>query len=111
MLGYEFSSLPVRLLLSGLVLKDAGRNHYAVPGVDPVVSHESRHFADDGHKALIDQPPRLLRVGNALVAPHRNVHSFCGLLPIPLSSQMSGLTLSTDEYDASCHSSAHLPMY
>src|SRR5215204_5419239 len=76
MLRVELSSPPIRLLLSSLVLKDAGRNHYAVPGVDPVVSHGSRDFADDGHKDLIDQLPRFSRVGHALVPPHRNVHSF-----------------------------------
>src|SRR5919107_4481621 len=77
MLRHEISSPPVRLLLSVLVLKDAGRNHYAVSGVDAVVSHESRHFADDGYKALVHQAPYLARVGHALVAPYRNVHSFC----------------------------------
>src|SRR5918997_4901916 len=77
MLRVELSSPPVRLLLIGLVLKDAGRNHYAVPSVDPVVSHESRDFADDGHEALLHQAPRLARVGHALVPPYRSVHSFC----------------------------------
>src|SRR5215208_5717180 len=77
MLRHELSSPPVRLLLSVLVLKDAGRNHHPVPGVDPVVSHEPRHFADDGYKALIHQAPCLARVGHAVVAPYRNVHSFC----------------------------------
>src|SRR5215217_1124697 len=50
MLRHEISSPPVRLLLGVLVLKDAGRNHYALPGVDHVVSHESGHFADEGIK-------------------------------------------------------------
>src|SRR5215216_8095168 len=77
MLCHEISSPPSRLLLSLLVLKDAGRNHYSVPGVDKVVSHESRHFADDGYKALLHLPPHLARVGHTLVAPYRNVHSFC----------------------------------
>src|ERR671932_297698 len=76
MLGYEFSSLPVRLLLSLLVLKDACRNHYAIPGVDPVVSHESRHFAEDGQELLLHVPVHLIRVGHTLVAPYRSVHSF-----------------------------------
>src|SRR5215207_1518448 len=76
MLRHELPSPPVRLLLSILVLKDAGRNHYPVPGVDKVVSHESRHFADDGYKALLHLPPHLARVGHTLVAPYRNVHSF-----------------------------------
>src|SRR5215208_6779516 len=57
------------------MLEDAGRNHHAVPGVDTVVSHESRHLADDGHVVLLDQLGHLSRVGHALVAPHRNVHS------------------------------------
>src|SRR5215204_1478827 len=77
MLRHEISSPPVRLLLSVLVLKDAGRNHYAVSGVDPVVSHESGDFADNRYKALIHQARHLFRVGHALVAPYRNVHSFC----------------------------------
>src|SRR5829696_6863265 len=53
MLPHELSCHKGRLLLSVLMLKDAGRNCYAVPSVDQVVSHESRHFADDGHKALL----------------------------------------------------------
>src|SRR5215204_3024796 len=77
MLRHELSSPPVRLLLIGLVLKDAGRNHYAVPSVDPVVSHETRDFADDGHEALLYQAPCLARVGHALVPTYRSVHSFC----------------------------------
>src|ERR687889_651112 len=77
MLCHELSSLPARLLLSLLVLKDAGRNHYALPGVYPVVSHEPRHFAEDGQELLLRVPGHLLRVGHALVAPYRSVHSFC----------------------------------
>src|ERR671921_966523 len=75
MLLHELSSHKVRLLLSVLMLKDAGRNHYAIPGVDPIVSDEPRYFADEGHKALLDQLPRLLRVGNTIVSAHCNVHS------------------------------------
>src|SRR5215213_6181350 len=74
MLRQELSCLNVRLLLSVLVLIDAGRTYDAVSGVDPVESHEARHFADDGHEALIDQLPHLLGVAHALVAPHRNIH-------------------------------------
>src|ERR687883_2156917 len=77
MLCRELSSPPVRLLLSLLVLKDAGRNHHPVPGVDQVVSHESWHFADDGYKALLRQARYLARVGYALIPPYRSVHSFC----------------------------------
>src|SRR5919112_5427586 len=77
MLRHELPSPPVRLLLSVLVFKDAGRNHNPVPGVDKVVSYESRHFTDDGHEALLHLAPYLARVGHALVAPYRNVHSFC----------------------------------
>src|ERR687897_927171 len=73
---HELSSHEVRLLLSVLVLKDACRNHYAIPSVDPVVSDEPRYFADEGHKALLDQLPRLLGVSDALVSAHCNVHSF-----------------------------------
>src|SRR5215203_1513271 len=75
MLLHELPCHIVRLLLSVLMLKDAGRNHYAIPSVDPVVSHEPRYFADEGHKALIDQLPRFLRVGNTLVSAHCDVHS------------------------------------
>src|SRR5215212_11680917 len=76
MLLHELSCLKGRLLLSVLMLKDANCNHYAVAGVDPVVSHESRHFADDGHKALLSQLRQLLRVTHTLVSAHCNVHSF-----------------------------------
>src|SRR5215203_3210844 len=76
MLSHELSSPEGRLLLCVLMLKDAGCNHYAVAGVDQVVSYESRHFADDGHKALLGHLRHLLGVGHALVAPHCNVHSF-----------------------------------
>src|SRR5215218_4434410 len=75
MLRHELSCHKGRLLLSGLMLKDAGCNHYAVPGVDQVVSHKSRQFADDGHKVL-GHLRHLLRVSHALEAPHCNVHSF-----------------------------------
>src|SRR5215218_6436883 len=81
MLRHELSSHKGRLLLSVLMLKDAGRNHDAVPSVDPVVSHESRHSADDGHEALIHNPARFARVGHTLVAPHCNVHRFRPPLP------------------------------
>src|SRR5215204_3035311 len=80
MLLYELSSLKGRLLLSVLMLEEAGRNRYAVAGVDQVVSHESRHFADDGWEALPGHLRYLLRVGYALVAAHRNVHSFTSFL-------------------------------
>ena len=49
MLLHQLSCPKVRLLLSVLMLKDACRNYYAVSGVNKVVSHESRHLADDGH--------------------------------------------------------------
>src|SRR5918995_5295012 len=75
MLCHKLSGHKVRLLLSVLMLKDACRNHYAIPSVDPVVSDESRYFADEGHEALIDQLPRLLGVGNTVVSAHSNVHS------------------------------------
>src|ERR687897_851381 len=75
MLRDELSCQKGRLLLSVLMLKDANPNHYAVPGVDCVVSHESRQVADDGHKALLGHLRHLLGVGHALEAPHCNVHS------------------------------------
>src|SRR5215208_1796569 len=75
MLRYELSCPKGRLLLSVLMLKDAGCNHHAVAGVDQVVSHESRHLADEGHKALLGHLRHFFWVTHALVAPHRNVHS------------------------------------
>src|SRR5215212_10240497 len=62
------------------MLKDACRNHHAVAGVDTVVSHESRHSADEGHVVLLNQLRHLLGVSHALVSAHCNVHSF-GLPP------------------------------
>src|SRR5688572_25101592 len=50
MLLYELSCQKGRLILSVLMLEDAGCNHYAVPGVDHVGSYESRDSADDGQK-------------------------------------------------------------
>src|SRR5918998_5910143 len=76
MLRRELSSLPARLLLGVLVLEDAGRNHYPVPGVDRVVSHESGHFADTGQEVLLHLPRHLFGIGHTLVAPYRSVHSF-----------------------------------
>src|SRR5918994_1014472 len=76
MLLPELPCHKVGLLLSVLMLKDACRNHYPVSCVDPVVSDEPLYFADEGHEALIDNPPRFARVGHTLVAPYRNVHSF-----------------------------------
>src|SRR5215208_4495928 len=76
MLLYELSSPKGRLLLSVLMFKDTDPNQYAVAGVDCVVSHEPRHFANDGHKALLGHLHHLLRVGHALEASHCNEHSF-----------------------------------
>src|SRR5215204_4038700 len=76
MLLHKLSSHKGRLLLSSLVLKDADPNHYAVAGVECVVSHKSRQFADDGHKAFLGHLGHLLRVSDALEPPHCNVHSF-----------------------------------
>src|SRR5215204_6123315 len=75
MLPHKLSCPKGRLLLSCLMLKDAGCNHYPVPGVDQVVSHKSRHFADDGHEAFLAHLGHLLGVSDALVAPHCCVHS------------------------------------
>src|SRR5215212_10504890 len=75
MLRDELSCHKGRLLLSSLVLKDADPNDYAVPGVDCVVSHESRQFADYGHKAFLGHLGHLLRITHALEAPHCSVHS------------------------------------
>src|SRR5919107_873921 len=77
MLPHELSSPPVRLLLTGRVLKDAGRNHHTVSGIGKVVIHEPWDFADNGQKALIHNPRHFARVGHTLVAPYRSVHSFC----------------------------------
>src|SRR5215216_7540480 len=76
MLPPQLSCPKGRLLLSVLMLKDANPNHYAVPGVDCVVSHESRQFTDDGHKVLLGHLRHPLRVGNTLVSAHCNVHRF-----------------------------------
>src|SRR5215208_3311397 len=76
MLLHKLSSHKGRLLLSVLMLKDANPDHYAVPGVECVVSHESLQFADDGHEAFLGHLCHLLRVTHALEAPHCNVHSF-----------------------------------
>src|SRR5688500_20356803 len=75
MFSHELSCHKGGLLLSVLMLEDAGCNHYPVPGVDKVVSHESWHFADDGHKAFLAHLGHLLGVSYALVAPHCSVHS------------------------------------
>ena len=53
MLSHKLSCHKVRLLLCVLMLEDACRNHYAVSGVDPVVSNKPLYFADEGHKAFI----------------------------------------------------------
>src|SRR5215212_4926734 len=76
MLPHQLSCPIGGLLLSVLMLKDANPNHYAVPGVDCVVSHESWQFTDDGHKVLLGHLRHPLRVGNTLVSAHCNVHSF-----------------------------------
>src|SRR5215203_782706 len=76
MVLHKLSSHKGRLLLSLLMLKDANPDHYAVPGVECVVSHESLQFADDGHEAFLGHLGHPLRVTHALVAPHCNVHSF-----------------------------------
>src|SRR5215208_2150680 len=76
MLPHQLSCPIGGLLLSVLWLKDANPNHYAVPGVDCVVSHESWQFTDDGHKVLLGHLRHPLRVGNTLVSAHCNVHSF-----------------------------------
>src|SRR3712207_9061162 len=73
---FPYTTLFRSLFLSRLMLKDAGRKYYAVAGVDPVESHESWQFAEDGHEAFLDHLPHLLLVFHALVAPHRDVHSF-----------------------------------
>src|SRR5215213_11391026 len=81
MLLHELSCHKGGLLLSVLMLKDANADHYAVSSVDQIVSYESRHLANDGHKALLGH---LLGVSHALVAPHCNAHSFS---PSPLKRE------------------------
>src|SRR5918994_4174046 len=81
MLLHKLSSHKGGLLLSFLMLKDANPDHYAVPGVECVVSHKSRQFAYDGHKAFVGHLGHLLGVSDALVAPHCNVHSSLAYLP------------------------------
>src|ERR687890_1960220 len=82
MLPHELSCPKGGLLLSVLMLEDAGCNHYPVPGVDKVVSHKSRHLADYGHKAFLADLGHLLGVYHALVAPHCSVHSSLAYLPL-----------------------------
>src|SRR5215213_5061353 len=99
-LRHELPSLPARLLLSLLVLKDAGSNHYALPGVDPVVSHESRHFADDGQEVLLHLLRHLFGVSHTLVAPYCSVHSFFHYLlcsTLHTSNDHSGYFRSREE--------------
>ena len=79
MLPHQLSCPIGGLLLSVLMLKDANPNHYPVPGVECVVSHESRQFTDDGNKVLLGHLRHPLRVGNTLVSAHCNVHSFTPL--------------------------------
>ena len=81
MLLHKLSSYKGRLLLSVLMLKDANPDHYAVSGVECVVSHESWHVADDWHKALPGHLSHLLGVSDALVSAHCNVHSSLAYLP------------------------------
>jgi hypothetical protein len=50
MLRHKLSCHKVGLLLGVLVLEDAGRNYYSVPGVDTVVSDEPLYLADEGIK-------------------------------------------------------------
>jgi hypothetical protein len=73
MLCHKLSCPKSRLLLSVLMLEDAGRNRYAVASVDEVVSHEPLYFADEEQEALIHNPPRFARVTHTLVAPYRDV--------------------------------------
>ena len=51
MLPHQLSCPIGGLFLSVLMLKDANPNHYPVPGVECVVSHESRQFTDMGTKS------------------------------------------------------------
>src|SRR5919107_2354587 len=76
MLSHELPSHKGGLLLSLLMLEDASRNCHPVSGVDQVVSYESRHLADDGHKALLGHLGPFWGVSHALDAPHCNVHLF-----------------------------------
>src|SRR5919112_1807505 len=76
MLPNVLSSPPARLLRTSLVLKDAGRKHHTVSGIDEVVIHEPFDFADNGQKALIHLPGHFAGVGHSFVAPYRYVHSF-----------------------------------
>src|ERR687898_2276305 len=79
MLLHKLSCHEGRLLLSSLMLEDADPDHYAVPGVESVVSHESLYLADQGHEAFLCHLCHLLRITHALVSAHCNVHSFAYL--------------------------------
>src|SRR5215208_4868186 len=105
MLRDELSCQKGRLLLCGLMLKDANPNHYAVPGVDCIVSHESWQVADDGHKALLGHLRHLLGVGHALEPPHCNVHSFS---PPPKRRRDQSAPPQVDQRGAQCEGSQGL---
>src|SRR5215213_7723805 len=74
MLPHKLPSPPVRLLLTGGVLKDARRNHHTVSGIDEIVIHKPWDFANNGQKALVHDPRHFAWVGHTLVAPYRCVH-------------------------------------
>src|SRR5215210_6427554 len=92
MLPHQLSCPIGGLLLSVLMLKDANPDHNSVPGVECVVSHESRQFTDDGHKVLLGHLGHPLRVGNTLVSTHCNVHSFT---PPPKRRRADGSRLTS----------------
>ncbi len=85
MLPHKLSSPPVRLLLTGGVLKDARRNQHTVSAIDDVVIHEPFDFADNGQKALIHKLRHFSHVGHPLVAPYRCVHRLTSPLFYPAS--------------------------
>src|SRR5215218_3634467 len=87
MLLHKLSSHKGRLLLSVLMLKDANPDHYAVACVERVVSHESRHFADDGHKAFLGHLGHLL---GSVTPSYLRTATYIALAYLPLREGGTG---------------------
>src|SRR5690606_6941569 len=63
-LPHEVGGDPRGLVGARAVLEDAGRDQHPVPRVDPVVGHEARDVADEGHEPLSHLASHLSRVGH-----------------------------------------------
>src|SRR5215813_4685844 len=66
---------PLRgLFLPRLILKDRGREHYPIPGIDPVVSHEPGHFPENVDELILYYASRPSRISYPAVSPHLCIH-------------------------------------